>query len=138
MDSRFKAPIAFDRYVTTESTGVVILNADGTKTPAINSNVTESQTPVAASMSGEFIAWVNPMDGSLQVFKFVNETYVPYYLESQSTALSFGFSSDQKFLLTGHVGANGSEVRALNLETKETSVVYKSPDLVILTNENYE
>jgi hypothetical protein len=68
------------------------------------------QTPFAVWQGGARIAWINPSDGSLQVFERSDRgTYAPLYLSVSVKANSLGFTQDGSVLVIAkaHVERQG-------------------------------
>lgn len=74
-------------------------------------------TPLAVSMNGDRIAWVNPMDNSLQVFSRTPAgTFVPLLLNENIAPTSLAFSPDSTRLAYTEMQSNGSSsIRVLTL-----------------------
>lgn len=78
-----------------------------------------ARTPLAVWNKGARIAWVNPADGSLQVFEKTSfGSYAPIALYAGVFANSIGFTEEGTVLAYAILGESSTDVYAFNLESQ--------------------
>ena len=70
-----------------------------------------SRTPLSEWGDGKLLAWVNPGDGSLQVFSETKQgSYAPIYLNQELHPNSFGFSPDGASLVIAKIVGESTDL----------------------------
>ncbi|MEK9177053.1 MAG: hypothetical protein AAB923_02035 [Patescibacteria group bacterium] len=76
-----------------------------------------ARTPLAAWNDGQKVAWVSPVDNSLQVFERDERgAYLPVYLSKEVLVNSLGFTGNGSILVAAKIVADVTEIYAIRLE----------------------
>ncbi len=74
------------------------------------------RTPLTVWGDGVRVAWMSPVDGSIQVFsKSARGAYLPNYLNTELFPNSLGFSEDGLVLVAGRIVGEQTELYAIRL-----------------------
>lgn len=97
-------------------------------------------TPLAVSLNGDRIAWVNPMDNSLQVFSRTPAgTFVPLLLNEHIAPTSLAFSPDGNRLAFAEEEGNGnSSISVLTLLSGAVTPVGQFEGIIDISQWIYE
>lgn len=135
-------PLPGNQTLALTSRGVEALIASGTpSTLLIATKISPSLgTPLAASLDGSLIAWVNPMDYSLQVFmRNPGGQYIPKFIKTDVAPLSLTFSPDGAYLMmTVDDGMGSTQLAVMSLTSGTISTVGDIPGSFKLNAWKYE
>lgn len=104
-----------------EPAGIVRHGADQSFSLLVASTVSPSpRTPLAIWHDGQRIAWLNPADGSLQVYeKTPRDTYAPLLVQKDLLPSSIQFSEDGNTLILTKLSAGMTDFYTLTLRSGE-------------------
>ncbi len=121
--------------LTSSGIGMLGNSSNEVSTPLISSALFITDTPVAMSLDGARIAWVNPSDRSLQIFeRSLQGTYTPILIIPGVSATSLAFNRAGTLLITASGGEGGTDIRVVDIRRSNMKLIGTIPGIAEITD----
>ncbi len=133
---RYRAVLSDGSTIVADSTGVISSDAKGATSTVVRSVLpVKNKVPIGVSRTGEIVAWVSPSDKTLQIFRKVENKYIPAAIEQVQMPTSLAVTHDGAYILLSMLTEDGgTSVSRYSIETKTIEQLLVTDSTVFFIN----